>query len=97
MKEGVQLAATDILEVCALNTVGLHKLSTHELLCLMYSSGQKSTFQKMWEQRYDFASATEGVLLPELNTADETSQPSLQFQRWMCFFQTQFEIPGSQR
>lgn len=41
LKEGVQLAATDILEVCAVNTVGLHNLSTHELFCTVHNPGQK--------------------------------------------------------
>lgn len=57
-KEGVQLAGIDVLVVCAVNTVGLHKLSTPELLCTVHNLGQERAFQKMWGEKYDFASAT---------------------------------------
>lgn len=100
-KEAVQLAGTNILEVCAVNTGALRKLCTPEFPCTVHNPGQKHTFQKMWGEKYDFASATQGALLPEWNTKVEASQSSLQFQRWMFFLflfvLTQFKIPGSER
>jgi len=61
-REGVQLAATDMQEVCAVNTVGLHKLSTQELLCTVNNPGQKSIFQRMCGTNIRFCFSYRGSL-----------------------------------